>query len=314
MYIRTMIALSIVSGLVWGQSPDLAFKADKADEFTFNTGPLSGKAKVDPQRQGIISLIDGATGTELTKGGTDFGLFSHYRMLGPNSRWGAIIWQWPKSAKVLADGGLQIDWSAADDHPAELAAIFRWAAPDTLDVETIIKPQKDMPKLEIFVGSYFKPDAKGYVYLSPARYGPAGPGELVACDINALMVGTYLSFPRDLAAAQLVYDGRWDQGLHPVQWSITRYLAGPLSVRQDAKSGVSILLMSRPQDCFAINCSYNPPPADGVANHFSTYLSLFGRDVKAGETAKACSRLGVRKNLAPADAIKVYEDFVKGKK
>ena len=101
------------------------------------------------------------------------------------------------------------------------------------------------------------------------------------------MIGTYLAYPRDLRAARMIYDGRWEQGHSPVQWSVTRFLAAPLSLMRDAKRDVTFVLMARPEDCFAVAMPYNKEPPDGVAGHRSMYFSLFGGDLKAGQPARA---------------------------
>jgi hypothetical protein len=310
---RAICTFLVLAGTCLGQTADLAFKAGEKGAFTFDTGMLKGRLQVDGRTEGILSLVDVKSGVELTKGRTDFGLFNHYRLLSTDKRYGDIAWQMPKAATLLSSGGVQVDWPAADDRPLEMTAIFRWVAADTLDLETAVKPRQDLPKFEVFLSSYWNPNTRSLVYLSPARYGGKEP-EFVSADACPLTIGTYLSFPRDLKSAQMVLDGRWEQGKNPVQWAISRYLAAPLVIRQDTVSGLAGIIMSRPQDCFAVNVSYNPPPADGVAGHSSTYLSLFGNDLKAGQTAKALVRLVVKKDIKPADALAAYKRFIEENK
>lgn len=310
MHTQTVVTLGLFASAAVAQAPDLSFKAGQAGEFTFDTGTYAGRLVVGEKSQGLVSLIDKATGTGLTKGQPNYGIFSFYRLLSPKQRWGGVIWEWPKTARLLPDGGLRIDWPAADDHPAHISATFRWTSPDTLDLEAGIQPERDMPKLELFIGSYFKDGARGKVYLAAPRHAPGKP-ELLPVDVTFMTLGTFLAFPRDLEAAQLVYDGRWEQGLHPVQWSISRYLGAPLAMRRDDKTGLTVMLMSRADDCSCVYCSYDKDPPDGVAGHFSTYLSLFGGDLKKGGTAHARARLVIRQDVTSADAINVYEQFVK---
>lgn len=304
---------SLMTTLALAANPDLSFKAGSPGEYTFDTGQFSGRVAAGEKSGGLVSLIDKASGVELAKGNPQYGIFSFYRMLSCDQRWGTVFWEWPKQASVQPDGALRIDWPAAEDHPAKLSAVLRWSSPDTLDLEAKIVPQRDMSGLELFVGSYFKNDAKGLAYLASPRHAGGEP-ELMPVDVCPLTVGTYYAFPRDLKAAQLVYDGRWEHGLHPVQWSITRYLAAPLAVRRDEQTGMNLMLMSPGEDCFSIMCSYNQEPPDGVAGHYSTYLSLLGRDVKAGQTARARARLVVRKDVSADAAVRAYEQFVKESK
>ncbi|MBP7933261.1 MAG: hypothetical protein KA354_01320 [Phycisphaerae bacterium] len=302
-----MIA-GLLAATVGAQGQNLAFRSTEAGQFVFDTGAYRGLLQVDDTHQGILSLVDVKTGEELAKGIKDYGLFNVYRLLASNKRWGDAGWTLPKKCRLMANGSVRIDWAAADDRPFDLAAALQWKAPDTLDMEIAVTPRQDLPKFEVFLSSYVKAGMRSLVYLGTARHG-SGKAAFVPGDATPLTVGTYLSFPRNLHAAQLVCDGRWEQGQNPVQWSITRYLAAPLAMRQDPKSGQTLLFMARPQDCFAIETSYNMDPPDGVAGHYSTYLSLFGQDLKAGEEAKAVARLVAGRGISPETAMALYRQF-----
>jgi hypothetical protein len=298
----------LLAATIGVQAQDLAFKPTEPGKFVFDTGAFKGLLQADDTHQGILSLVDVKTGEELAKGSKDYGLFNVYRLLAPNQRWGDAGWTLPKKPKLVEGGAVRIDWAAADDRPFDLAAVLQWKASDTLDMEIIVKPRQDLPRFEVFLSSYVKAGMRSLVYLNPARYGPGEPA-FVPGDAGPLTIGTYLSFPRDLQAAQTVYDGRWEQGKNPVQWSIARYLAAPLAMRQDPKTGHTLLFMARPRDCFAIETSYNLDPPDGVAGHYSTYLSMFGLDLKAGKEAKVVARLVAGKGISPENAIELYKRF-----
>jgi len=62
--------------------------------------------------------------------------------------------------------------------------------------------------------------------------------------------------------------------------------------------------MAPPDDCFAIATPY------GEEGHRSIYLSLVGRDLKAGETAKARSRLVIGRNISEKQAVAIYEEYL----
>jgi hypothetical protein len=87
-----------------------------------------------------------------------------------------------------------------------------------------------------------------------------------------------------------------------------------MAMRTDDKSGVSAILMSPPEDCFAIATPYNKTPPDGVAGHQSLYLSLFGREVKAGQTAQADARLVVGRKIADRQAVELYAKYLEERK
>lgn len=303
------MAVVLPAGIAWADAGRLAFKQASEGEYAFDTGRLTGRLVCQKDAASIVSLADSESGVEITGGHEKYGLLSYYRLLSPDHRYGGVLWDMPKQATLLPGGAVRIDWPAASGCPLALSAVYRWVAPDTLDVETIVSPQRDLPKFEVFIGSYFNADTRCYVYLNPPR-SPQGPASFLSADGSPMLAGTYLAFPRDLEHARLVFDGRWEQGQHPVQWSVSRYLGGALALRQDDKHGLTAALMSKPEDCAVIYCSYNAPPDDGVARHYSTYLGLFGRDLKKGEAAKTTSRLVVLKGTNQEEAVKRYRAFV----
>lgn len=290
----------------------LAFKPGEPGHWTFDTGVLRGKIRAEGRYKGIIELVDKESNTEVAHGGNLPGLFSYYRVFSTDARHGDAARDWPTTAKLLADGALEVVWAPAPDHPLDMTAVYRWVRADTLDVETVARPQQDMPHFEVFLSSYFSPGFDALVYVKPNKFGGGQPGFLRA-DVNPLVEGTYLMFPRDREAAQMIFDRRWEFPPNPVQWSVTRWLAAPLAMRREEKSGVAAVLMSPPEDCFAVATPYNRTPPDGVAGHQSIYLSLFGRDVKAGETARAHSRLVVGR-LSDQQAVEQYETYLAERK
>jgi hypothetical protein len=81
-------------------------------------------------------------------------------------------------------------------------------------------------------------------------------------------------------------------------------LAGALAMRRDPARGVVALVMAPPEDCFAV---LSPHGAEG---HRSLYLSLIGRDVKAGGRAAARARLVVGKGITDAGAVERYDAYL----
>jgi hypothetical protein len=259
--------------------------------------------------KGIIELVHVPSGVAVAQGGALPGIFSYYRVFSTDTRYGDAARDWPTKTRLLDDGSLEVFWPPAEKHPLEMTAVYRWRQPDTLDVETIARPHKDMPGFEVFVSSYFSPSFRALVYVKPNMFAPGKPRFLPA-DVNPLVDGTYLMFPRDRRSAQMIFDRRWEFPPNPVQWSVTRHLAAPMAMRKDDTSGVTAILMSPPEDCFAIATPYNKTPPDGVAGHQSLYLSLLGRDVQSGQTARAHARLVVGRNVSDAEAVKLYSEYL----
>jgi len=311
---RTGCACLIVGALVLttvrarAAGPNLAFAPGENGQFGFDTGPFRGHLTVTATGQGLCSLIDKASGRELTRGSKDYGLFSFYRLLAVDQRWGSSAWSLPKTTERTPDGGVRIAWAGAPEHPFDIRGTFRWSAPDTLDVLAEVTPQIDVCRFELFIGSYFADTFRSQVYV---RGRGGAQARFLAVDVNPLIAGTYVSFPRDHKTAAIIYDGRWLIPPNPVDWAVTGFMAAPLVLQQDRATGLTCVIMARPQDCFVVSAPYNmEPPEDGVAGHHSTYLSLFGTDLKAGETARAYMRAVIGK-FTPAQAVERYQEFLK---
>jgi hypothetical protein len=271
------------------------FSASGTNEFTFDTGVLKGKLRAGGKSTGLSSVVHLPTGQTMD---SSMGLFGHYRVFSANKRYGTAAWDWPSVASLRPDGSVEVRWSSAEDRPFELRAVYRWAAPDILDLETSVRANTNLAKFESFLASYF---AEGFtnacVYtLSNSQAAP------MAADKSG---GTWQAFPRDDEAVSIIQDGRWKFQPNPVDWIIRPHLAKPLGIRRCPPIGLAAILMSPPQDCFAILTPFEAEP------HRSMYLSLFGRDLAAGETARARARLVVGTGLAGETIDRLYSDYLR---
>jgi hypothetical protein len=313
-FLRAALALAIGLGSATANGADLAFKpADETTNgkgmFSFDTGVLQGLVRLDGKSQGITKLIEVGSRTAVAHGDPLPGVLSYYRIFSTDTRYGHAARDWPTINQVLPDGALQVQWPPAADHPLEITAVYRWRRADTLDLETTVKPQKAMPHFELFLSSYFMPGFRASIYVKP-NFFASGKPQFLPADVDPLVDGSYLIFPRDREALQRVFDRRWEIAPDPVQWSVTRWLAAPLAMRRDEATGVTALLMAPPHDCFAVATPYNKTPPDGVAGHQSLYLSLFGQDLAAGETARARTRLVVGRNISDERAAALYGQYL----
>ena len=273
----------------------LAFSASGANEFAFDTGVLKGKLRADGKSRGLSSVVHLPTGATLD---SSMGLFGHYRVFSSNKRYGTAAWDWPSEAKLRRDGSVEVRWPSAEDRPFELRAVYRWAAPNTLDLETSMQAKTNLAKFESFLASYF---AEGFTNSCVYAQSTAQLG-LEAADRN---YGIWQAFPRDDEVVSIIQDGRWKILPNPVDWVIRPHLAKPLGVRRCPANGVSVLLMSPPQDCFAVLTPFEAEP------HRSLYLSLFGKDLKTGESARARARLMVVSKLQDAEIMAAYESYLR---
>jgi hypothetical protein len=272
---------------------NLRFVASAGGEFQFDTGELRGTLRAGGKSRGVSSVVHIPSGKTISEG---FGLLSHYRVFTTNHRYGPGAWYVPSEARLNDDGSVEVHWLAADDRPFEMWALYSWSGPATLDVETRVRPHSDLSGFESFLASYF---AKTFT------------SSMVCVKKRPLMSavesqGEWQMSPRDQAAISLIHDGRWTFAPNPVDWAILPKLAQPLGVRRDPASGITALVMAPAGDCFAVSTPY-----ETFETHHSVYLSLFGRNIKAGETARARARLVVvHAPLSENEVLKLYKTYM----
>lgn len=286
--------MAAVLGMAEASAADLRFRPSAGGEFQFDTGVLRGTLRAGGKSLGLTSVVHIPSGRTVSEGN---GLFSHYRVFTANHRYGSGAWSVPNEATLHDDGSVEAHWPAADDRPFEMWAVYRWAGPDTLDLETRVRPQSDLAGFESFLASYFAEQ-----FASSSIYAKKGRGVFVAAEESN---GQWQMSPRNQAALALIGDGRWKYPPSPVDWAILPKLIQPLGVRRDSESGITALMMAPASDCFAVSM-----PAETNKTHHSLYLSLFGRDIKAGETARARARLVIGTSLGERESVKLYKAYM----
>jgi len=272
-----------------------AFTA-QGKEYHFDTGVLRGTLRPQGRSLGLMSVVDTASGATICRG---HGLFSHYRILDAEARYGHGAWDWASQARVLPNGAVEVVWSADDAHPFGMTAVYRWTAPTTLDVATTVVPQKDLERFEVFLSSYFQGFATSRVYVEGCPETDGRPGFLEAKE----SAGKWQMFPRDDEAVGIIQDGRWKHPPSPVEWKIMPRFAVPLAMRRDADTGLTGLVMAPATDCFAVATPYSEE------NHRSLYLSLLGRDMAAGQAATVHARLVVGRGISDERAVALYKAY-----
>ncbi len=269
-----------------------------ASELHFDTGVLRGALGEGGKSLGLRPVVHVASGVQMAG---QFGILSPYRMLTSDARFGTAAWDWASKLELLADGAAKVHWSPDNEHPLEMTGVYRWTAADTLDLELTVKPQRDLRRFELFLASYFN----GFP-VSLACVEQPGSANGAGRFMEAVKAGgDWQTFPRDDAAAAIFGDGRWSRPPNPVTWQMMPRLAAPLALRRDAKSGLCAVLMSRPDDCFAVSMPY------GTEGHHSVYLSLYGRDLKEGQSASAAARLVIGKDISDDRALELYRAYLK---
>ncbi|MCU0979951.1 MAG: hypothetical protein MUF25_12395 [Pirellulaceae bacterium] len=273
----------------------LVFLGPDNGEYQFDTGILKGVLHRGGRSTGLLPVSDVASGKVLTK---SMGWLSPYRTLSTGTQHGYGAWDWASETRLLPDGAVEVRWLANDTYPLNMTAVYRWSAANTADLEMAVTPQKDLPQLEIFVASYFEGFTQAFVYAQDAATGQAKFVPALKED------AVWHVFPRDGEVAKLVGDGRWQHPPAPVTWTVRNPLAAPLAIRRNPELGLTALLMSPPEDCFAVYTPY------GEEGHGSLYLGLLGCDVKAGQTATGRARLVIGHTVSDEQAVNLFQDYV----
>jgi len=302
-YVKTLVAfpilLLVLSVSSAGEEAGLRFQSGENGEYRFDTGVLRGVLQPSGKAQGLASVVHVPSGIRLDQGA---GIFSYYRVLATNKRYGAMAWDWPSASKLLPDGAVEVSRPAAPDRPFELIAVYRWAGPATLDLETTVKACEDLDDFEVFLASYFHEALPSpYVYVAADRDAEGKPGFMLAVKSR----GDWQMFPRDDGVLGMIRDGRWRKEPYPVNWVVMPQMAAPLCLRRSTDKSLGVVVMSPVTDCFAIATPYEGE------THYSLYPSLFGRDIQAGQTVKARARFVVTTEASDRDILTLYQDYIR---
>lgn len=300
MWNKGLLALCLVlilPDIVVAETAELAFKEAGNGTYRFDTGVLRGALRAENRSVGLLSLEHIPSGTRLD--GNNHGILSHYRVFTANRRYGNGAWDWPSTSKLNPDGTVEVHWPAAEDRPFELKALYRLASPDTIDLTTSVTAHEGLKSFESFLASYFAPafHAASVCIKAEKEDGPV-------FQTTEKEQGVWQAFPRERAVVPLIQDGRWRIEPNPVDWVLREDAPRPLALRRHTQTGVCAVLMAPPEDCFAV---MTPHAGEG---HHSLYLCLFGRDLKAGETAEARARLMVRPLPEDKDAEALYVAYL----
>jgi len=279
----------------------LRFVQGEAGSFTFETGVLKGVLREEGNSIGLVPVTYKENGTAITAGE---GLFNHYRVFTRGKRYGYGARRWPSTAELQKDGSVKVLWPVTSDRPFELKATYRLSAPNAIDLVTIVRAEKKLEAFEVFLASYFPPSfTDSRVWAS----GDPNEGRKEGFVSAKREFGDWLYFPRDESAKEVIGDGRWVFEPGPLEWTLMPNYARPLMIRRDTLSKLTVIMMTRRDDCFGFCTPY------GEEKHYSNYMSLFGNDIKAGQTASACSRLVVLSDPTEAEILKIADEFLKVK-
>lgn len=281
-----------------GRPGKLAFTENEDGGCQFDTGVLRGRLREAGKGLGLTSAVHVPTGTTLNGA---YGILSYYRVFTTNKRYGTAAWGWPSTSKLLPDGAVQVTWPKGDDRPFEMTSIYRFRDDSTVDVETIVKAKENLSKFEVFLASYFHENFPlPQVFVTP---DPKTVGKRTFLTAKKSF-GNWQMFPRNDDVVPIIRDGRWEKQPNPVDWKIMPPIAKPIALRRGSKAAPTAILMAPPDDCFAIATPYEGE------SHYSVYFSLFGRDIEAGQTARARLRLVVKNITSNREILNLYQKYI----
>ncbi len=296
----SLVAITLLlCGVAFGgeTSPKITIAPDGKGGYAFDTGVLRGTLCPNGKLQGLTSVTHIPSGARLDR---SMGILSYYRVFTTGKRYGAGAWEWPGTAKLRSDTAVQVTAPATSDRPFDMTALYRWKGPQTIDVETTVTAHKDLGRFESFLASYFdEAFPSPYAYVGENPEAANKPGFLLA----KKSYGDWQMFPRDEQAVLIAQDGRWKLEPNPVNWTIMPRLAAPVCLRRGDPNEPTVVLMAPPEDCFTV-----ATPCDGEA-HYSLYLSLFGRDIKAGESVKARTRFTITAGASDESIVALYQQY-----
>jgi hypothetical protein len=299
-FLAACLAAPLLFGVAGGAEPPaggaLAFRAGSSNEFTFDTGILTGKFRPGGSSRGLAEVTHVATRTRID---SSHGLAGLYRVLAENKRYGDA-WDWKSQAALNEDGSVTVVWGSAKDRPFALEALYRWSEADTLDVMISVKPEAPLKKFEVFMASYFSVG-----FTNAAIWAHSDPRTQTGSVFVRTFPqhGTWQAFPRDDSAFAIVKDGRWTYPPSPVDWLRVANYTRPLAFRRDNANDLAAAVMANAKDCFAVLAPFE------TEKHRSLYLSLFGQDASPEQPLRAMARLVISRNLTDGAAIRLFRDF-----
>ena len=85
----------------------LAFRDDDHGNFIFNTGVVKGSVKKEGKAEALKPVTYISPNVPIDN---NHGLLVPYRFLTPQKRYGFGSWEWPRTSKLLDDGGAELNW------------------------------------------------------------------------------------------------------------------------------------------------------------------------------------------------------------
>ncbi len=282
------------------ETKELIHPAAAEGSFEFETSQLKGTIRLTGPYHGVSRLVDKTTGRQVID--DRYSALNLFKLMSVNLMMG----QPRKMARTITHGPnwAEAKWNSTEAHLGSLVARYEVIEPNAVDLTLTVKSKGTYQAYEVFMSNYFDKSFRPYVYLLSRDRKKT---DLVLPRINEVFRDTLLVFPRDSHAAQRCVDGRWnrsERGSPTIQMCPVRHYAHCLAIMADEQKSLAVVLMSRPQHCYAISTRYHADDeADRLTNYSAFDFSLFGYDMTPGDERTIKVRLAV----VPLDGNKEME-------
>ncbi len=299
-----VFVLSITSSL---HADDLKPNSTK-DSFDFETKQMSGTIRLDGAYHGVSKLTDKRTGKQVID--ARYSALNFYKIMSVNQ----VMDEPRKMERTITFGAqwAQVKWAATDSHQGELTARYEIVKPNAVDLTLTIRSKGTYSAYEVFMPNYFDKSFQPHIYLwTRGRRAE----ELVLPRVNDVFRETVLVFPRDAHVARHCIDGRWDRSewnRSTVQMCPVRHYSRCLAFMADKEKQLGVVLMSRPQDCYAISTRYHAEKdSDRLTSYSAFDLSLFGDSLIPGDERTVKVRLALTElDDKMSQPLKLYKAYL----
>ena len=211
----------------------------------------------------------------------------------------------PMAFKPLSDSHFLLHQPPTRFFQVESWTEFTIREPNIIDMYLKVEGYACYADYQVFLNSYVAPGFTPVVYLKDKDTEV----EQVEVVYNPVYKGMYNLFPRDMAAAKVLYDGRGQSGRHHWWVALGRIYGCAMGSFTDGT--VDVVMMGRCEDVQAVGISYaGDEQADRVAAHRGMYLPMFGRDLRPGLGWQTQARMVIDDfKTEPAEHLRLYQEF-----
>ena len=283
-----------------------------ANVWRFETDQMSGCIDPNGERHGVKELLHKPTSTQVVH--PKYDLLNMFLLFSTNHNMGQLRTQ---ERTIEADGSrISVHFPATDVHKVDITAVYEVKEPNLIDLSITAQSNWPYSGYEVFLSNYFDLALGPHVFVQGNPFDvPKDTARWIAPEVNDVFVGTGLVFPRDQHAARLSTDGRWERIWGLYQWNPQRYFELPVVMSANPEKGVAGVLMSRPEDCYAVISGYESTNMDDpFKDQNPLYFSLFGDNIRVGDERTVEVRFAATElDNSFSQVLKLYDDFISDK-